>query len=865
MKCRAGVLFLVLPTIFVTPSLRAADAVELPAGFLDQLVARPIGPANTGGRISAIAVVETKPSTMYIAAASGGLWKTTNNGTTWTPVFDNQSLSLSIGDVAVSKSDPDVVWVGTGEANARNSVSWGVGVYKSTDGGKVFRNMGLPDSEHIGRIVIHPKNPDIVYVAALGHLWGPNKERGIFKTTDGGATWKPAKQIDEHTGFIDLAMDPGDPDTLYAAAYKVRRDAFAGGNPATQFGDDAGLYKTTDGGKTWNKLTKGLPERPIGRCGIDIWRKNPNIVYAVIQTDRTDMTAMPGQPPRTSDKVETGGVFRSTDKGESWTKVNDLCPRPFYFGQVRIDPTDDQRVYVLGVTLFVSTNGGKNFRPDAPETHADHHSLWIDPADPQHLVYGTDGGVFVSYDRGVHCEHVQNLPIGQFYGIALDMGKPYRVFGGLQDNGTWGGPTRTKNREGIGVADWFRILSADGYLCQCDPTDNDTVYAESQWGGIRRIDLHAGTATEIRPRPPRSDDPAYRFNWCSPMLVSPHNAKTLYFGGNHVFKSINRGDTWEVISPDLTTGEPGPNKYAGHTITTIAESPVKAGVLWAGTDDGNLQVSTNGGRDWTDLSAKIPEIPGERWISRVECSPFDLGTAYVAIDRHRNNDRSPYVFKTDDFGVTWKSIASNLPTARPVHVIRADPRNRDLLYVGTEFGLFFSIDAGTSWYQASGALPTVAIHDLAIHPRDRELVIATHGRSIYVMDIAPLQELTTKTLAAPIYLFDVKPATAYQPRGAHGLGQGKNYLAPNPPFGATIYYMLKEQMPESVVVTITDPLGKTVAELKGPNRKGLHKVQWGLRGAGGRQEGFVPTGDYVARLKVGDQMLMKKFHVENEE
>jgi photosystem II stability/assembly factor-like uncharacterized protein len=863
MPRRATALFCILPVLFLSPPLRAAEGVELPAGFLDQLAPRPIGPANMGGRISAIAVVESKPSTLFVAAASGGLWKTTNNGTTWTPVFDNQGTA-SIGDVAVSKSDPDVVWVGTGEANARNSVSWGDGVYKSTDGGKTWKNMGLANSEHIGRVVIHPKNPDIVYVAALGRLWGPNPERGVYKTTDGGVTWKAVKQIDEDTGFIDLAMDPIEPETLYAAAYKVRRDAFAGGNPATQFGADAGLYKTTDGGKTWRKLTIGLPTRPIGRCGIAVWRKDPPVLYAVVQTDRTDISAMPGQPPRSGDKIETGGVFCSTDKGESWTKVNDLCPRPFYFGQVRIDPADDQRVYVLGVTLFVSTNGGKSFRADAPETHADHHALWIDPADPQHLVYGTDGGVFVSYDRGAHCEHLQNLPIGQFYGIALDMRKPYRVFGGLQDNGTWGGPSRTHNREGITAADWFRILSADGYLCQCDPTDSDTVYAESQWGSIRRLDLHSGAVAEIRPRPKR-DEPAYRFNWSSPMLVSPHNAKTLYFGGNHVFKSVNRGDTWEALGPDLTRGEPGPNKYAGHTITTIAESPLKAGVLWTGTDDGKVHVSTDGGRAWIDVSAKLPDLPDERWVTRVECSPFDAATAYVSIDRHRNNDRSPYVFKTTDNGATWKAITSNLPAGGPVHVIRADPRNPDLLFVGTEFGLFVSVNGGASWQQVRRGLPTVAVHDLAIHPRDRELVIATHGRSIYVMDIAPLQEISGKTLNTPAYLFDVKPATAYQPRGAHGLGQGKNYLAPNPPFGAAIYFTLREKASEPVLVTITDAAGKTVTELKGATEPGLHRLQWDLRGGGRRQDAFVPAGDYMARLKVGDQTLLKKFRVESED
>ncbi len=853
----------VVALLFVGPVLWAADAVEVPASYLERLAARPIGPANMGGRITAFAVVEGKPSCFYVASASGGLWKTTNNGTTWEAVFENEK-TVSLGDVAVSKSNPDIVWVGTGEANARNSVSWGDGVYQSTDGGKTWKNRGLRDSEHIGRIVIHPKDPDIVYVAALGRLWGPNKERGVYKTTDGGATWKPVKQLDEDTGFVDLAMDPADPETLYAAAYKVRRDAFDGGNPASQFGADAGLYKTTDGGKTWRKLTKGLPDRPLGRCGLDIYRKDPNILYAVVQTDRTDVSAMPGQPPRADDTVETGGVFRSADKGETWAKVNDLCPRPFYFSQIRIDPTDEQRVYVLGVSLFTSANGGKTFTGDAaPGTHADHHALWINPADPQHLIFGTDGGVYFSYDRGAHSEHVQNLPLGQFYGIACDNRRPYRIFGGLQDNGSWGGLSRTYNREGIGLADWFRILSADGYQCQCDLNDSDTVYAESQWGGLRRIDLRGANDTDIKPRPKRND-PAYRFNWSSPILVSPHNLRTVYFGGNHLFQSTNRGDNWDAISPDLTRGEPGPNKYAGHTITTIAESPLKAGMLWVGTDDGNIQVSKNGGRDWTDVSANLPKVPADRWVSRIECSPFAEGTAFVTIDRHRNDDRAPYVFKTEDHGATWKPLMANLPADGPVRVLRCDPRNRDLLYVGTEFGLFVSVDGGTNWQPLKAGLPTVAVHDLVVQPRDRELVVATHGRSIYIVDIAPLQEVTTKTLAASAYLFDVKPATAYSARGVHELAKGKNYAAPNPSFGAAIYYALKEKATGLVTVTIADADGKTVAELTGSKEAGLQKVQWGLR-AGSRQDGFVAAGEYTAKLKVGEQTLTKKFRVESEQ
>jgi photosystem II stability/assembly factor-like uncharacterized protein len=591
---------------------------------------------------------------------------------------------------------------------------------------------------------------------------------------------------------------------------------------------------------------------------------DPRILYAVVQTDRTDISTIPGQQPRTGGKTETGGVFRSTDRGESWEKVNDLCPRPFYFGQVRVDPTDDQRVYVAGVSLFGSTDGGKKFSLDvAPDTHADHHALWIDPEDPQHLILGTDGGVFFSHDRGAHCEHALNMPIGQFYGIACDQRKPYRVFGGLQDNGTWGGPSRT-TRDGISTADWFRILSADGYQCQCDADDSDIVYAESQWGGLRRVDLHSGSATEIKPRP-RRGEPEYRFNWSSPILVSPHDSRVIYFAGNHLFKSTNRGDSWEIISPDLTNGEPGPNKVSGHTISTLAESPLRAGVLWIGTDDGNIQISKNGGRDWTEVGANIRGVPANGCVSRVECSSFAAGTAFVTIDRHRNDDRQPYVFKTEDFGATWQSIAANLPAGGPVRVIRADPRNRNLLYVGTEFGLFLSVNGGSSWQQLRGGLPTVAVHDLVVRPRERELVIATHGRSIYIMDITVPQEVDLTNLSLSAYLFDVNPVTAYQPHGNHGPGRSKNFLAPNPPQGATIYVALKEKPTEPVRVTITDARGKTVAELKGPEDAGLQRLQWNLRPSGGRQDALVPAGDYVVNFRVGGEALQKKFRVEREE
>jgi photosystem II stability/assembly factor-like uncharacterized protein len=831
--------------------------------LLDTLVPRPIGPANMGGRIVDVAVVESRPATMYAATASGGLWKTVNNGTTWAPIFDNQN-TVSIGDIAVAPSNPEIVWVGTGESNARNSVSWGDGVYKSTDGGKTWQHVGLKDSAHVGRIVIHPTNPDVVYVAALGRLWGPNKERGLFKTSDGGKTWQPSKVIDENTGFIDVAMDPGAPDTLYAAAYHVRRDAFSGGNPAVQTGPGAGLFKTTDGGKTWRKMTKGLPDRPLGRCGFDVYRKDPRVVYAVVQTDKTVVTVA-GQPAKKSADPATGGVFRSDDKGESWTKLNDLCPRPFYYGQIRIDPHDDQRIYVLGIALHVSDDGGKTFRNNgAPSVHADHHALWIDPRDSHHLVLGCDGGLNFSYDRAATWAHLNNLPIGQFYAIGLDTRKPYRVYGGLQDNGSWGGPSATRRREGITNADWSRILGADGFYCQVDPTNPNVVYAESQYGGLHRLNVRTGDDASVRPQPAKGA-PAYRFNWQSPVLISPHNARTIYYGGNHVFRSPDRGDHWQVISPDLTHGKPGPDPSTGHTVTTLAESPLRAGHVYAGTDDGRLHVTRDGGATWTDLSATLPDVPADRWISRLECSHFAEDTAYLTIDRHRNDDRAPYVFRTIDAGKTWQPLAHNLPHGEPLHVIREDPRNRDLLFVGTEFGLFVSINGGARWHRVRTAFPTVAVHDLAVQARERELVLGTHGRSIYVLDILPLEELTPAVLAAPAHLFDVKPATVFNFHGSHSGGGVQAYAAPNPPYGAVLHYYLRDPLAGPAAILITDALGNRVAELRGKKEAGLHQALWNLRvhrGGNPDDDEPAPPGDYVARLRAGDLVVVKRIRVE---
>jgi photosystem II stability/assembly factor-like uncharacterized protein len=836
--------------------------------------ARNIGPANMGGRIVDLAVVEKNPDTYYVAAATGGVWKTTDGGSTWAPLTDH--FSCSIGAVAVSQSNPDVVWVGTGEANPRNSVTWGDGVYKSTDGGKSWTHMGLKETHHIGRIVIHPSNPDIVYVAALGHIWAPNAERGLFKTTDGGKTWQHVLKLDAETGVIDVAIDLQVPDTLYAAAYAVKRDGFSGGDPLKQYGPKAGLYKTTDGGAKWDKMTNGLPANQYGRCGVHVWRKDPNVVFAVVQSEKTGVGTK-GNPPNGPTEVADGGIFRSNDRGATWTQLNSLVPRPFYYGQIRVDPSDDQRIYVLGTAFHMSADGGKTFSGGPQKkgakgggkgagTHPDHHALWINPRDTNHLILGNDGGLYISKNKAANWTANRGMPLGQFYAIAVDMKKPYRVYGGLQDNGSWGGPSATRSDAGITLADWKSINGADGFHCQCDPNDVNTVYAESQYGNPVRVDVSipGKKGKSIKPKSDKTDP--IRFNWSAPMLLSPHNSKTVFYGGNYLFRSEDRGDSWKKISPDLTAGKGGTTyKSTGHTLTTVAESPKKPGVIYTGSDDGRVYVTRDGGQNWTDVSAKIPGVPKDRWVTRVECSHHDEATAYLTIGRYRNDDHKPYVFKTTDFGATWTSIANNLPDDSPINVIRESSRNPNLLFLGTEYAVHVSLDGGKVWHHLKAGLPVVPIHDLVIHPRERDLVIGTHGRSIYCVNIGPLEELTREVLAKGTHLFSIRSAQAFNPAKADA--RPKSYVAPNPEFGASIYYYLSTPAKEirAVILDGKKDKGETGKRLRvltgGKTQAGLHRIQWDLMNDFAKSE-MVAPGEYLVELVVDGQKLTQNLRVE---
>ncbi len=853
-----------------------ADEVALLPQFLKQLKPRSIGPANMSGRIPALAVYERDPRIIYLASAAGGLWKSTNNGTTWKPVFEC-ARTVALGAVAVAARDPNLVWIGTGEANARNSVSWGDGVYKSSDGGATWKNMGLQETRHIGRIVIHPTNPDIVFVAALGKLWGPNPERGIFKTTDAGRTWQCVKFLDEDTGFVDLAMDPQDPEILYGAAYQVRRDAFSGGNPKVQTGPNAGLYKTVDGGATWEKLTTGLPAGPFGRCGISVYHKDPAVVYAVVQTAKTPVTVQ-GQPANKKLDLAAGGVFRSRDKGKTWEHLNSLCPRPFYYGQIRVDPNDENNIYVLGINFHISHNGGRTFKDGnaAKGTHVDYHALWIDPRDSRHLILGSDGGLNFSYDGAATWERLMNLPLGQFYAVAVDLRSPYRIYGGLQDNGSWGGPSATRDAAGITSADWFNILGYDGYYCQVDPEDADIVYAEGQYGLLRRINVKTHKVTDIKPRLETKDVAtnikkgansvlALRYNWSSPILLSPHDPKTVYYASQFLFRSTDRGDNWVRLGPDLTRGKPGPSTYYGHTITTISESPLRKGLLYAGTDDGRVHVRGAGSSDWKDVSQNIPDVPQERWITRLQASAHDEATVYLSMDRHRSDDVRAYLYRSKDHGQTWTSLVKNSALTGPIHVIREDARNPNLLYAGSEFGLFLSLDAGNTWVPQQH-LPTVPVHDLVVHPREHELVVATHGRGLYIMDVAPLQELTPAALAEDFYLCDIRPAAAFRRVVKRNLGI-RMFAGENPSYGAAIHYYFRQPPKQMPLLTITDAQGIKIAETQGFTQPGLHKLTWLLNVKGTKTTDYhpVPSGVYTVTLEIGERKLRKTVTVESDE
>lgn len=818
--------------VIVAALALAASPVHGQAGaageeLLSGLEPRLIGPAVTGGRIHDVGVRPDNRSIVYIASASGGIWKSVNKGTTWKPVFDHQAVS-TFGDLAIAPSNPDVVWAGTGEQNNRQSTSWGNGVYRSTDAGESWTHLGLEETRHIGRVLVHPENPDLAYVGALGNLWKPSADRGVFKTEDGGRTWSKTLFVDTLTGVVDMVMHPSDPNTLYAAAYQRQRRTwgFNGGGPGS------GIYKSTDAGETWREITAGIPAGDKGRIGLAISKSNPQVMNALIE------------------HADSGGTFRSTDGGETWARVSSRNPRPMYYSHIYIDPTDENRVYILATDFFRSEDGGRSWRemPVQPTydvgVHSDFHALWINPEQPANFFLAGDGGLNETWDGGETYMKLNNIPIGQFYAIGADNRDPYYVYGGMQDNHSWMAPNTTRHWIGIINDDWRQIGFGDGMYQQPDPESHRYVYTTSQNGNLTRLDAETGDLLDIAPRAPAGETD-YRFDWNTPILASRHTPQTVYFGGNRLFISRDRGETWERTE-DLTRqidrdtlmlmgvrgSEQMLSKHDGEStfseITTISESPLEGQTLWVGTDDGNVQVSRDGGATWTETSRNLQGVPNGAYVSRVAASARGPGVAYATFDAHRRGDFKPYVFRTENFGQSWTPLAAGLPEAS-VNVIAEHPDNPETLFLGTESALWISVDAGSRWMKMPG-LPTTAYDDLLIHPRDQDLVIGTHGRSIWVLDdVQPLAGWSQAVAAEPAHLFSIQPAAISQFwKDTSYRGQGA-FAGENAPDGAILTFHLS-QPTDSATLSIAAPDGRLIRRIPAPATAGsLNRVVWDLR------------------------------------
>jgi photosystem II stability/assembly factor-like uncharacterized protein len=874
---------------------RSGAGTKLDADIISGLAFRSIGPALMSGRIGDIAVDPVKRSTWYVAVCSGNVWKTTNAGTTWEPIFDHYG-SYSIGCVAIDPNNHLTIWVGTGENNSQRSVGYGDGVYKSIDGGKHFENVGLAHSEHIAKILVDPRNSDVVYVAAQGPLWAPGGDRGLYKTTDGGKTWKRVLEISENTGVTDVQFDPRNPDVLYAAAYQRRRHVWT----LIDGGPESGIYKSTDAGATWRKINRGLPEGDKGRIGLAVSPIKPDVVYAIVE-------AAAGE----------SGFYRSEDGGENWRKMSDyITTSPQYYQEIFADPFVFDRIYSLDTYMMVSNDGGKTFKRFGHENkHVDNHALVFDPGDPDHLIIGCDGGIYETWDWGKTFDYKANLPVTQFYKICVDNAEPfYNVYGGTQDNATQGGPSRTKNVHGIRNSDWFVTVFGDGFEPAVDPENPDIVYSQWQYGGLIRFDRKTGERIDIKPQEDENGPPL-RWNWDSALMISPHSHTRLYYGAQILFRSDDRGDSWRPVSGDLTRNldrnklkvmervwsvdAVAKNKSTSYygTIVALSESPLQEGLIYAGTDDGLIQVTSDGGGNWRRIE-KFPGVPEYSYVNDIEASKHDVNTVYAVFNNHKRGDFKPYVLKSTDRGKSWKSITGNLPERGSVYTIVQDHVDPDLLFVGTEFGVFFTIDGGGKWVQLKGGIPTIAVRDLAIQERENDLVAGTFGRGIYILDdYTPLRRLGSGALEKEAFIFPVKKAWMYiQEAPLAGKGkawQGASFFtAPNPPFGATFTYYLKESLEKSrkkrrekerelakegkdvyyprweelkeedreeepaIILTVRDAEGNVVRRIEGEKSKGIHRATWDFRYPGYepvdlKDDGFGPLavpGTYTVEL-----------------
>ena len=785
-----------LPTLVVasvaTGSVATAQEQSPEAEAIANLEWRPIGPANMGGRVSAIAGIPGDPKIFYVGGADGGIFRTRNAGVTFDELFVEEDV-YSAGAIAIAASDHNVIWFGTGEGDPRNSTSYGTGVYRSLDRGDAWTHLGLERTERIKRIVVHPNDPDTAYVCAMGRAWGPNPERGVFKTSDGGESWEKVLYTNEDTGCSDIALNWSNPRILYAGMWTFRRRPW-------RFDDGGGetaLYRSKDAGKTWEKLTDGMPDGSMARIGVAVAQSRPDIVYMITEAK------------------DEGMLWRSDDAGDSWRMVNDdpnINFRPFYYSDIHVDPNNPEVVYSLSGRLFKTTDGGRTFERIGQGVHGDHQAFWIDPDDSSHILSGSDGGYQVSYDAAENFDIINNMTLSQFYQIDVDDQDPYWVCGGLQDNGSWCGPSHSLHSAGILKDDWFTVSGGDGFYTVPVPGQPNLVYSNSQGGNIMLTDTVTGGVRRIHPYPnivgSAGDavvDHRYRFNWDSPIQISPHDPATVYFGGNVLFRSRDYGYTWDEISPDVTTDDPDKQASSGGevyvdntaaefhtTIITVAESPVQAGVIWVGTDDGNIQVTRDGGAGWSKVSGNAGGLPEFAWIAKIDASPHDAATAFVAVDNHRMDDFGPYVFKTTDYGQSWTNLAGGLPQGDYVKVVRQDPKSADLLYVGMERGIFASWDGGDSWTSIRNGLPAVSVRDIKIHRRDNDLIIGTHGRGAFILDdITPLQELGA-AMRQDSYLFPIRRGTRWQVARKDASQGQRSYSAPNPPTGALIYYYLDE-------------------------------------------------------------------------
>ena len=793
---------------------------------LDQLTFRNIGPSVAGGRIHDIEILPNDPATVFVASASGGIWKSTNKGTTWKPVFDDQAVS-TFGDMAISLSNPDVIYAGSGEQQNRQSTSWGNGVYKSENQGETWRSIGLEKTYHIARVIIHPENPNIVFVAALGNLWNSSKERGVYQTTNGGKNWKKVLYIDEMTGVVDMAMDKNNPNILYAATYQRMRKVwgFNGGGPGS------GIYKTTDGGKTWNELTGGLPPGDKGRIGLATSKTRSNIIYATIE------------------HADSSGFYRSSNGGRTWKRVNKLNPRPMYYSHIFVDPNNDDIVYMLATEFYRTKDAGKTFyqMPTRPTydvgVHSDHHTLWINPNNSNHFFLAGDAGLHESWDGGIAYNRLNNIPIGQFYGIGVDMEVPYNIYGGMQDNHSWMGPSSTRHWLGILADDWKQVGFGDGMYQQPDP-ESSILYNASQNGNMIRVDRKTGNMQGLKPFPSDSKE-KYRFDWVTPLAISKHSSKKLFLGGNRLFISDNGGDSWErtedlststnrdsltimgVLGADIKLSKnDGTSSYG--EIISISESPLWHRVIWVGTDDGNIQVSRDGGEKWEEVSGNITGIPAGSYVSRVLSSLRDRGSAYVTFDRHREGDWRPYVYRTEDYGKTWVPLTKGLPSGS-VNVIAEHPDNPDVLFLGTEHAVYLSVNAGSDWTKFKSNLPTTLYDDLLIHPREKDLVLGTHGRSFWVLDdTSPIAEWST-VYNKPVHVFSVRPATLFHYWKDTSYRAQEEWAGENPPYGAIISYLVNSDV-DSVTITVKRRKNQIIRTYRQPVVKGtIQRLAWDLK------------------------------------